>query len=174
VLAEAAATAVFALAPHLLVLADTATATVFALTPLPLVLAEAAATAVFARAPAPLVLAEAAAAAVFALAPHSLVLAEAAASAVFAPAPHALVLAQGRGLAGLLGCRRMWCRSCARCIGWVHTTLFVLAALSLWPSGPLQHSLLARRGSNPHVEAFCALGVMLPLPRGAYFARPDR
>jgi len=53
VLAEAAATAVSALASH------------------PLVLAEAAATAVFALAPHPLVLAEAAAAAVFALAPHT-------------------------------------------------------------------------------------------------------
>jgi len=64
--------------------------------------------AVFARAPQPLVLAEAAAAAVFAPAPLPLVLADAAAATVFAPAPLPLVLAQGRGLAGLLGCRRTW------------------------------------------------------------------
>ena len=47
-------------------LAEAATTAVFTLAPLPLVLAEAAATAVFAPAPYPLVFAEAAAAAVFA------------------------------------------------------------------------------------------------------------
>jgi len=83
------------------------------------------------------VLAETAAATVFAPAPASLVLAEAAAAAVFAPALHSLVLAEGRGLAGLLGCRRMWRQSCGQtqCISWVHSRLFVLATLSLWPSG---------------------------------------
>jgi hypothetical protein len=117
------------------------------------------------------------------------VLADAATAAVFAPAPLPLVLAEDRGLAGLLGCRRMWRWSCgwtcgrARCIGWVHITLFVLAALALWPSGCvplLQHSLLAPCGSlrairaiqHPalrrilHVEASCAVGAALPLSRG--------
>ena len=99
----------------------------------------------------------------------------------------ALVLAEDRGLAGLLGCRRMWRRSCgcsrARCVGWVRITLVVLAALALWPSGCvplLQHSLLALRGSlrairvirHPalrlilHVKASCAVGAALPLFRG--------
>jgi len=68
----------------------------------------------------------------------------------------------------------------------------VLAVLSLWPSGPLQHSLLANRGSlraisvirHPtlrhflHVEAFCAVGVVLsilvPLSLVFCFARSDR
>ena len=68
----------------------------------------------------------------------------------------------------------------------------MLAVLSLWPSGPLQHSLLAHRGSlraismirHPtlrhflHVEAFCAVGVVLsilvPLSLVFCFARSDR
>jgi len=199
VLAEAATAAVFARAPLTLVLADAATATVFAPAPLSLVLADAAATTVFtctshslvlayataatvfAPAPLPLVLADAAATTVFTRTPHPLVVAEAAAAAVFAPAPLPVVRAEGRGLAGLLGCRRMWRRSCgrARCIGWFRITLCVLAALSLWPCSvrcvPLQHSLLARRGSLRairviryplrhilHVEPFCAVGTVLP------------
>jgi len=150
VLADGIAAAVFAIVPEPLVLADTAAAAVFALAPLPLVLADGIAAAVFARAPLSLVLADTTAAAVFALCPHSLVLADAAAATVFALAPLPLVLTADRGLAGLLGCKRMWHRSYgnARCIGWVHTSLFVLATLSLWPSCvPLQHVLLARRSS---------------------------
>ena len=136
--------------PASVVLADGIVAAVFAIVPLPLVLADGIAAAVFARAPLSLVLADTTAAAVFALCPHSLVLADAAAATVFALAPLPLVLTEDRGLAGLLGCRRMWHRSYgnARCIGWVHTSLFVLATLSLWPSCvPLQHVLLARRMS---------------------------
>jgi len=83
--------------------------------------------------PLPLVLAEAACVAVFARTILLLVLADAAATAVFAPALLPLVLAQCRSLQGLLGCSRMSCQ--AQCIGCVHTSLFVLAALSLWPSG---------------------------------------
>jgi hypothetical protein len=112
------------------------------------VLAEAATTAVFTPAPPALVLAHAAASAVFASTPLPLVLADAATSAVFAPALLPLVFAQSRSLAGLLGCRRMSCRSCdqVQCIGCAHTSLSVLAVLALWPSGcvPLQHSLRAR------------------------------
>ena len=145
----------------------------------------------------PLVFADAAGTAVFAPAPHPLVLTEAAAAAVFASAPLPLVFAQGRGLAGLLGCRRTWCWSCGqvRCIGWVHTTLFVLAVLSLWPSEcvPLQHSFLACHGSlqavrviqHPtlrrifHVETLCAINAVLPFSRDApvtmlSFTRPLR
>jgi len=98
------------------------------------VLTDAAPTAALALAPLALVLAEATAATVFALAILPLVLAEATATAVFAPAPPPLVLAD---LAGLLGCSRRWRQSCyqARHIVWVHITLFVLAALSLWPTG---------------------------------------
>jgi len=76
------------------VLAEAAAAAVFAVAPLPLVLIDAAAATVFALAPPPLVLAEATAAAVFALAPPPLVLAEADATAVFAPAPLPLVFAK--------------------------------------------------------------------------------
>jgi len=117
VLADTATAAVFAPAPPPLLLAEAAATAVFACAPLPLVLAEAAATAVFTPAPHPLVLAQAAAAAVFALAPLPLVLTEAAAAAVFAPAPLPLVLTKAaatehRGLAGLLGCRRIQRRSC--------------------------------------------------------------
>jgi len=182
--AEAATTTVFALVPLPLVLAEAAAAAVFARAPLPLVHADAAAAAVFAPALPPLVLAEAAAAAVFTNTLLPLVLAEAAAAAVFAPAPPFLVLTERRGLVGLLGCRRMFCKSFGqtRFIGWVHTTLLVLAALSLWPLGcvPLQHSLLVRSGSlqairvirHPvwrilHVEAHCAVGAVIPLPRGS-------
>jgi len=55
---------------------------------------------------------------------------------------------EDRGLAGLLGCKRIWRRSCvqARCIGWVCTTLFVLAALFLWLS---RHMLLQRVSRMP-------------------------
>ena len=194
VLTEAATTTVSARAPLPLVLADAAAAAVFALAPPPLVVTDAAAAAIFTRAPPPLVLAQVTTAAVFTRALPPLVLADAAAAAVFAPAPHALVFcAEGRSLAGLLGCRRMSCRT--RCLGCVHTSLFVLAALSLWPSGcvPLEHSLLACCGSlqairvirHPtlrrilHVEALCDLGAVLPLSRGApvsvlCFARPLR
>ena len=76
----------------------------------------------------------------------------------------------------------------------VHTTLFVLAVLSLWPSRvPLQHSLLACRCSprairvirHPtlrrilHVQSFCAVGAVLRLSLGApvpvlCFDRPNR
>jgi len=115
------------------------------------------------------------------------VLADATTAAVYAPVSLPLVLAQaataaeGRGLAGLLGCRGMWRQSIglAQCIGWKR--LFFLSVLSLWPCGPLPHSLLAHRGClqnihvirNPtlrrilHVEAFCAVGALLPLLRGA-------
>jgi len=100
VFTEAAAAAVYAPAPPLLVLTDAAATAVFPLAPLPLVLTDTSAAAVFARAPLPLVLAVPTAAAVFALFPLP------------------LVLTQSRGIAGLLGCRRMWYRSCgqARCI----------------------------------------------------------
>ena len=195
--AEATASTVLAHAPPPMVLADAAATAVFTLAPLPLVLADAATSAVFTLSPVPLVLADAATAAVFTLALPPLVLAEAAAAAVFAPALLPLVLAQSRSLAGLLGCRRMSCQSYDQAcgIGCVHISLFMLAALSLWPSGcvPLQHSLLARCGSlqairvirHPtlrrilHGDAFCALSAVLPLSRGApvsvnCFARPLR
>ena len=147
--------------------ADAATTSVFTPASLPLVLADADTAAVNAPASLPLVLAEAVT--VFEPAPP-LVLTDAAATAVFAHDLLPLVLAQGMSLPGLLGCSRMSCQ--AQYIGCVHTSLFLLAALSLWPSGcvPLQHSLLARFSSlqtirgiqHPlwpilHVEIFCAL-----------------
>ena len=94
VLADAAAAAGFARAPHSVVFADAAAAAIFAQVPLSLVLANTANSAVFARAPLSLVLADAAAAAVFAPAPHSLVLADAAAAAVSAIILQPLVWAQ--------------------------------------------------------------------------------
>ena len=176
-------------------LTNAAAAAVYAYTPHSLVLTDAVAAAGFTRASLPLVLADAAAAAVFATAPLPLVLAEAAAAAVFAPAPLPLVFAQHR--AGLLGCERMWRQTCghAQCTVKVHTTIFVLVALSLWPSVcvPLQHSVLARCGSlramsvirHPtvrrilRVESVYAVGAVLPLSRVAPvsmfgFARSDR
>ena len=109
---------------------------VFTLPPLLLVLAEAATDTVFAHAPLALVLAEAVAAAVFSPSSHSLVLAEAATTAFLAYPFHRLCR-QGRSLAGLLDCRRIWHRSSGQawCIIWVETTLFALASISLWPSG---------------------------------------
>ena len=182
VLAEAAATAVFAPTPLPLVIVETAASAVFAPAPPPLMFTDATAVAVFAVAPPPLVLADAATATVFALAPHPLVLAEAAATAVFASTLLLLILTQDRGLAGFLGCRRMWCRNCVHSGSnfQVRTTLFVLAVLALWPSGP-QNSLLACHSNlrairvirHPtlqrilHVEAFCAIGAVLPLSRVA-------
>jgi len=172
VLAEAAAAAVTALKPQPLVLTEAAAAAVLAPVPLPLVLAETVVAAVLVRAPPPPVFAEVAAAAVMVLSPPPLVLTEDVAAAVLAPAPPPLVLAEtaaaavmvlvplplvfaeDRVLAGFLGYRRIWRRRCgwrqAQCVGWVHITLVVFAALVLWPAGcvPLiQQSLLSLRGN---------------------------
>ena len=154
VLAEAAPTTVMTLAPLPLVLTEAAADAVLARAPPQLVLAEAAPTAVMTLALMPLVLTEAADSAVLARVPLQLVLADAASTAVLTPAPLPLVLTEDRGLAGLLGCRRIWRWRCgwsqAQCVGWVHITPVVLAALALWPAGcvPLaQHSLLALRCS---------------------------
>ena len=75
------------------------------LTPHALVLADAAASAVNAHVPLPLVHTDTDAAAEFALTPPPFVLAEAAAATVCAPSLP--LVAEGRGLAGLLGLRRM-------------------------------------------------------------------
>ena len=154
VLAEAAAAAVTALKPQPLVLTEAAAAAVLAPVPLPLVLAETVVAAVLVRAPPPPVFAEVAAAAVMVLSPPPLVLAETAAAAVMVLVPLPLVFAEDRVLAGFLGYRRIWRRRCgwrqAQCVGWVHITLVVFAALVLWPAGcvPLiQQSLLSLRGN---------------------------